>query len=125
MKNKKTGYIYIYIYTHTHTHTGTSQAARVIKNLPANSGVVNDAEWTSGLGRSPGGGYSNPLQYSCLENLIDRRSRWVFVHRVAKRQTRLKQFSKHAHICTHICNGILFSFQKEGNPDTCYNLEKS
>ena len=54
-----------------------------------------------------------------------RRSQWAFVHRVANRQTRLKQLSMHAHICTHICNGTLFSFKKEGDPDICYNLGKS
>ena len=46
-----------------------------------------------GLGRSPGGGRDNPLQYSCLENPTDRGTWWVIVHRVAKSQTRLKQLS--------------------------------
>ena len=41
----------------------------MVKNLPANAG---DVGLISGLGRSPGGGNSNPLQYSCLENPIDR-----------------------------------------------------
>ena len=49
-----------------------------------------------GLGRSPGGGHGNPLQYSCLENPIDRGSWWATVHRVAKSQTQLKQLSTHA-----------------------------
>ena len=40
-----------------------------------------------GLGRSPGKGNSNPLQYSCLENLMDRGAWWATVHRVAKSQT--------------------------------------
>ena len=42
-----------------------------------------------GLGRSPGGGNGNPLQYSCLENPMDRGAWWVTVHRVAKSRTRL------------------------------------
>ena len=46
-----------------------------------------------GLGRSPGGGRDNPLQYSCLENPTDRETWWAIVHRVAKSQTRLKQLS--------------------------------
>ena len=40
-----------------------------------------------GLGRSPGGGNGNPLQYSCLENSMDRRVWWTTVHGVAKSQT--------------------------------------
>ena len=43
-----------------------------------------------GLGRSPGGGYDNPLQYPCLENPMDRGAWWATVHGVAKSQTRLK-----------------------------------
>ena len=43
----------------------------MIKNLPANAGNVRDAGWITGLGRSPGGGHDNPLQYSYLENPMD------------------------------------------------------
>ena len=46
-----------------------------------------------GLGRSPGGGHDNPLQYSCLENSKDREAWQAIVHRVTKSQTQLKQFS--------------------------------
>ena len=45
-----------------------SQVALVVKNLPANAGDPGDEGSIPGLGRSPGGGDSNPLQYSCLEN---------------------------------------------------------
>ena len=44
----------------------------------------------SGWGRSPGGGHGNPLQYSCLENPMDRGAWWATVHRVAKSWTQLK-----------------------------------
>ena len=44
-----------------------------------------------GSGRSPGGGHGNPLQYSCLENPVDRGAWWATVHGVAKSRTRLKQ----------------------------------
>ena len=67
-----------------------SQVARVVKNLPANAGDVREAGSIPGLGRSPGGGNGNPLQYSCLENPMDRGALWATVHRVAKSQTRLK-----------------------------------
>ena len=50
----------------------------------------------SGLGRSPGGGYGNPLQYSCLENPMDRGTWWSIIHRVTQSQTQLKQLRVHA-----------------------------
>ena len=54
---------------------------------------LKDAGSIPGWGRSPGGGHSNPLQYSCLENPMDRRAWWATVHRVAKSQTWLKWLS--------------------------------
>ena len=44
----------------------------MIKNLPANAGDIRDAGSIPGLGRSPGEGHGNPLQYSYLENAMDR-----------------------------------------------------
>ena len=44
----------------------------MVKNLPANVGDVRDAGSVPGSERSPGGGHSNPLQYSCLKNPMDR-----------------------------------------------------
>ena len=49
-----------------------SQVALVGKNLPTNVGDIRDIGSIPGLERSPGGGYGNPLQYSCLENVVDR-----------------------------------------------------
>ena len=49
-----------------------SQAALVVKNPPANAGDVRDLGSIPGSGRSPGGGHGNPLNYSCLENPMDR-----------------------------------------------------
>ena len=46
-----------------------------------------------GSGRSPGEGNGNPLQYSCLENSMDREAWWATVHRVAKSRTRLSDFT--------------------------------
>ena len=48
-----------------------SQVALVVKNPPANAGDVRDAGSITGLGRSPGGEYGSPLQYSCVENPMD------------------------------------------------------
>ena len=49
-----------------------SQVALVVKNPPANAGDIRDAGPIPGSGRSPGGGHGSPLQYSCLENPMDR-----------------------------------------------------
>ena len=66
---------------------GASQVALVVKNLLANAGGLRGAGLIPGLGRSPGGGHGNPLQYSCLENLMDRGAWQATVHRVAKSRT--------------------------------------
>ena len=52
----------------------SNQVALVVKNHTANEGDIREAGSISGLGRSPGGGYGNPLQYSCLENPLGQRS---------------------------------------------------
>ena len=61
--------------------------ALVIKNPPANVGDVRDAVSIPGSGRSPGGGYGNPLQYSCLENPMDSGAWQATVYRVPKSLT--------------------------------------
>ena len=63
------------------------------KNPPASAGDVRDMGSTPGSGRSAGRGCGNPLQYSCLENPMDRGAWWATVPKVAKSQTRLKQLS--------------------------------
>ena len=91
-----------------------SQMALVVKNPPANTGEVRDAGSVPGLGRSPGEGHCNPLQYSCLENPMASGAWWATIHRVAKSQTQLKRLSMHAegmykcmyvsiyvHLCIH------------------------
>ena len=64
-----------------------SQVVLVVKNLPVNAGDIRDAGSISALGRSPGEGHGNPLQYSCLENHMDRGAWQVTERGVAKRQT--------------------------------------
>ena len=66
---------------------------RVVENPPANAGDVRDRASVSGLRRSPGGAHDNPLQYSCLENPMDRRAWQAIVHGVAKSLTWLQWFS--------------------------------
>ena len=56
----------------------------MVKKSPANIGDIRE---DPGLGRSPGGGNGNPLQYSCLDNPMVRGAWWATVHEVAKSQT--------------------------------------
>ena len=58
----------------------------MVKNPPANVGDARDAGSIPGWGRSPGGGNGKPLQYSCLENPMDRGAWRVTLHGVAKSQ---------------------------------------
>ena len=60
--------------------------AQTVKNLPA---VQETCGSISRLGRFPGEGNDNPLQYSCLENFMDRGTWWATVHGIAKKRTRL------------------------------------
>ena len=55
-----------------------------VKNLPDNARDIRNAGSIPGSGRSPGGGHGNPLQYSWLENPMNRGAWWARVHRVAK-----------------------------------------
>ena len=58
--------------THCSIYDRASQVALMVKNPPANAGDLKDASSIPGSRRSPGGGHGNPLQYSCLENPMDR-----------------------------------------------------
>ena len=66
------------------------QVVLMVKNPPANARAVRDLGSIPELGRSPGGGPDNPLQYSCLENPMVRETWQVILHRVAKSWTQLK-----------------------------------
>ena len=70
-----------------------SQVALVVKNLPANAGDIRDMGSILGSRRSPGGGNGNLLQYSCLENSMDRRDWQAIVYRVAKSWTQLSRYA--------------------------------
>ena len=67
----------------------------VVKNSPASAGIIRDMGLIPGLGRLPGEGNGNPLQYSCLENPMDRGVWRATVHGVAKSWIRLRTQ------CTH------------------------
>ena len=95
------------------THSlGISQGfpgSSVVKNLPANSG---DPGSIPGLGRSPGEGNGNPLQYSCLGNPMDRGAWWATVHGVTKESDTGKNQSTHRFL---ICISFLFILEFELN----------
>ena len=70
----------------------------VVKNLLTSAGDVSDACSIPGSERFPGGGHGNPLQYSCLENPMDRGVWQATVHRVLRSQTRLQRLCMHVHM---------------------------
>jgi len=77
---------------------GASQVTLMVKNPPATAGDIRDMSSIPGSQRSPGGGHSNPFQYSYLENPMDRGAWQATVHRVTKSRTQLKQLRMHTHI---------------------------
>ena len=80
------------------------------KKSVCSAGEAGDTGSMPGSGGSPGGGHSNPLQYSCLENPMDRGAWRAIVHTVTKSWIRLKRLSMHAR--THIQSEVS---QKEAN----------
>ena len=93
----------------------------VVKVSACKAGDTGDKVSVPGWGRSPGAGYGNPLQYSCLENFMDRGAWRATVHRVTKSQIRLKQLiaqsSGSLSRCVHVggLKGILGTHPAEGN----------
>ena len=71
----------------------------MVKNPPANAG---DAGLIPGSGRSPEGGNGNPLQYSCLENSVDRGTWWATVHGVSKSRTWLSDQTPMNNMCQYM-----------------------
>ena len=65
------------------------EVLRMVKNLPANAPVSGDTSSMAGSGRSPRGRNGNPLQYSCLENPMERGAWWAVDYGVTKNWTQL------------------------------------
>ena len=78
-------------------HTG-SPGGTTVKEPACHAGDARDRASISGSGRYPGDGDDIPLQYSCLENLMDREAWWATVHRVTKSRTWVKLLSTHAYL---------------------------
>ena len=82
--------------------TGGLPGGSVVKNPPVNAG---DAGLIPGLGKSPGGGSGNPLQYYCLGNPMDRGGWWTTVHGVTKSRT-VSAAAKLHQSCLTLCEPI-------------------
>ena len=80
----------------SHDQGRASQVFLMVKNLPASAGDIRDTGSIPGSGRSPGGRHVSPLQYSCLENPMDRGAPQTTVHGIAKSWTRLKRLGMHS-----------------------------
>ena len=83
--------------------------SKMVKNLPANTGVTGDIGLIPGLGRFCRVGNSNPLQYSCLENFMDRGAWQATVHRVTKSRTWLKRQHTSTHGIKKVSGAHIFS----------------
>ena len=94
-----------------------------VKNPPANARDSRDVDSIPGLGRSPVGGHGNPLQYSCLENPMDRGAWQATVHGVAQSQSQLKWLSLHACKCT--ATSVHFSSVAQSGPTLCDSMNPS
>ena len=81
LNTKQNILLYLTLEVNIPPNHGFSLVAQMVKNLPANAG---DPGSTPGSGRSPGEGNGYPLQYSCLENSMDRRAWWAIVRGVTK-----------------------------------------
>ena len=82
---------------------GNFPGGTVVKNPPANTGDTREAGSIPGLGRSPGVGNGNPLQYSCLENSVDRGDWWATVYVVTKSRTQLSDWAQQLTIHIQHC----------------------
>ena len=94
-------YVWVYIYIGFSGVT-RDQTCHHMLALTANAGDVRDSGSIPGLGRSPGRGNGNPLQYSCWESPIARGAWWATVHSIAKNWTPLKWLRVHAYMCAYI-----------------------
>ena len=96
----------LYIYTKGFSGGST------IKNLPANAGDAGFVGLIPGLGRSPGKRNGNPLQYSCLENPMDRGAWRAVVHGVTKSRTQLSTQTHSKENNTFISSKIMYGGDK-------------
>ena len=104
-----------------------SQVVLMVKNLPAKTGDIRDGGLIPGLGITPGGGNGNPLQYSLLENPMDRGARQVTVHSIAESRTQLSYLLFLCLSYTIFCFCFFFfqSFEKSSKSFLVYQHYKT
>ena len=83
----------------------------VVENLPSSAGHLRDADSVPGSGRSPGGEHGTLLQYSCLENPVDRGAWRAIVHGVT-RESDTNEATEHAHTHMHTHTRVYNKLQK-------------
>ena len=101
---------------------GSFPGSSVGKESACNAG---DQGLIPGSGRSPREGNGNPLQYSCLENPVDRGAWWATVHGVTQTWTRLKHLSMHACIGEGNSNPLQYSWRSQWHPTPVLLPQKS
>ena len=74
----------------------------MVKNPPANEGAIRDEGWIPGSGRSPGGGHGNLLQYSCLDNPMDRGALQALVAPLSYKESDSGEATEHRHILSEV-----------------------
>ena len=84
------------VFVNSNSLYGASQVVLVVKNPPANAEDGRDACSVLGSGRSPGGANGTPLQYSCLEDFVDRGAWWTTVQGAVKSRTQRSTYT-HTH----------------------------
>ena len=90
--------IQMYRYRYRYRYRWASHVTVMVRNAPANTQHTRVVDSIPGSGRSHGEGHGDPLQYSCLENLMDRRHWWAMVNRIAESWIWLKQLSMYRYI---------------------------
>ena len=103
-----------------HVSIKLSQVVLVLKNLPANAGDRRDVSWTPGSGRSPGVRNSNMLQYSCLENSMDRGAWQAMVHGVKESDA-----TEHTHTSTNKHKAIITKTVLWWWGDICRSMDQN
>ena len=106
----------------TSSNNWSSYMALVVKNWPANKRCRFNPLTGEGHPLSMGRGHGNPLQFSCLENSMDRRAWQATVHRVTKSRTQLKQLSRHALIARFVCSNLNF-YQRNPTKNSKWGIQ--
>ena len=104
-------YLYKFFIGYQQTYPQASQVALVVKNPPVNVGDVRVTSSIPGSGRFPGGRHGNPLQYSCLENSMDRGAWWATVLTVTESDTTQATQDACRHVLSNTLSLVLLIFK--------------